>query len=94
MSQGFTTPLPIPVPVNKGGTGVVTTTANQILYSSSNNVLAGLATANNSVLQTNGSGVPSLVTTVGTVFTPGWNDFNLRRYLCKTRSIRSFKWPV
>jgi hypothetical protein len=35
------------------------TTANQLLYSSANNVVGGLATANNSVLTTNGSGVPS-----------------------------------
>ncbi len=39
-----------------------TTTVNQILYSSSANAIAGLATANNSVLATNGSGVPSLTT--------------------------------
>lgn len=37
-----------------------TTTASQILYSSSNNVITGLATANNGVLTTNGSGVPSI----------------------------------
>ncbi|MFN7729241.1 MAG: tail fiber domain-containing protein, partial [Bdellovibrio sp.] len=36
-----------------------TTTANQLLYSSANNVVGGLGTANNSVLTTNGSGVPS-----------------------------------
>lgn len=42
-----------------------TTTINQLLYSSANNTVAGLATANNSVLTTNGSGVPAL-TTVGT----------------------------
>lgn len=35
------------------------TTANQILYSSANNVVGGLATANNAILTTNGSGVPS-----------------------------------
>lgn len=39
-----------------------TTTANQILYSSATNTVAGLATANSSVLVTNGSGVPSLST--------------------------------
>lgn len=42
----------------------LTTTANQILYSTSNNTIGGLATANNSVLVTNSSGVPSLSTTL------------------------------
>lgn len=35
------------------------TTANQLIYSSANNIIAGLPTANNAVLVTNGSGVPS-----------------------------------
>ena len=39
-----------------------TTTANQILYSSATNTVAGLATANSSVLVTSGAGVPSLST--------------------------------
>lgn len=39
-----------------------TTTINQILYSSSNNVVAGLATANNGVLFTSSGGVPSIGT--------------------------------
>ncbi len=37
-----------------------TTTISQILYSSSANVVSGLATANQAVLTTNGSGVPVL----------------------------------
>ena len=41
-----------------------TTTANQLLYSSATNTITGLATANNSVLATNGSGVPSLTTSL------------------------------
>jgi hypothetical protein len=41
-----------------------TTTVNQILYSSSASVIAGLATANSSVLITSGAGVPSLSTTL------------------------------
>jgi len=57
-----------------------TTTANQILYSSSNNVLAGLATANNGLLITSASGVPSILAdgTTGQVLTattgspPSW----------------------
>lgn len=39
-----------------------TTTINQLLYSSSASVIAGLATANSGVLQTNSSGVPSVAT--------------------------------
>lgn len=41
-----------------------TTTINQLLYSSSANVLAGLATGNNMTLVTDGSGVPSLSATL------------------------------
>jgi hypothetical protein len=43
-----------------GGTGLTSTTINQILYSSANNVIAGLATANSSILITSSLGVPSL----------------------------------
>lgn len=50
-----------------------TTTANQLLYSSSNNVIAGLATANSSVLVTSAGGVPSLSTTLPAGLTiPGY----------------------
>ena len=41
-----------------------TTTANQLLYSSSNNTLAGLSTANNGVLVTGSGGAPSISTTL------------------------------
>lgn len=41
-----------------------TTTISQLLYSSSANTVTGLATANSSVLITNGSGVPSWGTTI------------------------------
>lgn len=44
-----------------------TTTVNRLLYSSSANVVAGLTTANSSVLVTDGSGVPSLSTTIPAV---------------------------
>ena len=64
MSQGFTQPLPIPVPISKGGTGLTATTINQLLYSSAANTIAGLATGNNSVLVTSAGGVPSLSTTL------------------------------
>lgn len=48
-----------PVAVTNGGTGLSSTTINQILYSSSNNVIAGLATTDNASLSTNASGVPT-----------------------------------
>jgi hypothetical protein len=41
-----------------------TTTASQILYSSSANTIAGLATGNNGVLITSGAGVPSISSTL------------------------------
>jgi hypothetical protein len=46
-----------------------TTTINQLLYSSSANVIAGLATANSSVLLTNGSGVPAWQTLTSSAVT-------------------------
>jgi len=49
--------------VAEGGTGLSSTTANQLLYSSSTSVIAGLATANRGVLNTDGSGVPSITST-------------------------------
>lgn len=44
-----------------------TTTVSQILYSSSANVIGGITTANNGVLITSNSGVPSLLANSGTV---------------------------
>jgi hypothetical protein len=41
-----------------------TTTVNQLLYSSANNTVTGLGTANSSILATNGSGVPAFTTTL------------------------------
>ena len=41
-----------------------TTTINQLLYSSSANVIGGLATANNAILVTGGTGIPSIGTTI------------------------------
>lgn len=49
------------LPVSVGGTGITSTTANQLLYSPSNNTIAGLATGNSSVLVTSSTGVPSWV---------------------------------
>lgn len=59
----------------------VTSTINQLLYSSSNNVIVGLATANSGVLVTSGAGVPSILAagTTGqmlqasTAGTPAWS---------------------
>lgn len=48
-----------------------TTTVNQILYSSSNNVVGEIPSANNGVLTTNGSGVPSIDVTNFHVLTTG-----------------------
>lgn len=61
-----------------------TTTVSQILYSSSSNVVAGLATAVSGVLVTSAGGVPSIsqtipaatqanITTVGTITSGTWN---------------------
>lgn len=50
--------------------------ASTILYSNGANNVAGLATANNSVLATNGSGVPSLTTALPTAVQVGVNSLN------------------
>lgn len=50
--------ISLPLAVINGGTGLTGTTINQILYSSATNVIAGLSTANSSVLITNSGGVP------------------------------------
>ncbi len=50
-------------PAYSTATYPLTTTVNQVLYSSSANVVVGLATANSAVLATDGSGVPSLTAT-------------------------------
>lgn len=76
--------LPFTVPVTTGGTGLSSTTINQILYSSGANTIAGLATANNGVLVTSAGGVPSIsstlptattnnITTLGTITSGVWN---------------------
>jgi hypothetical protein len=48
------------LPVTSGGTGLASTTANQLLYSSATSTIAGLATANNGLLVTSAAGVPSI----------------------------------
>ena len=62
----------------------VSTTINQLIYSSAANTIAGLSTANNGVLITSGSGIPSIstflptavqanITSAGTLTSGTWN---------------------
>jgi hypothetical protein len=71
-----------------GGTGLTSTTANQLLYSSGADIIAGLPTSNDGVLVTNGSGVPSIssalpstvqgnITSTGIISTGIWNGTNI-----------------
>ena len=53
------------LPVGSGGTGLTSYTANNLIYASGTSTLAGLATANNGLLVTNGSGVPSIGNSIG-----------------------------
>jgi hypothetical protein len=64
------------LPVTSGGTGLTTTTANQLLYSSATSTIAGLATANNGILVTSNAGVPSIGNTVGAGLTMPSLTFN------------------
>jgi len=57
--------------VTKGGTGLTSTTTNQLLYSSGTNTVAGLATANSGILVTSGAGAPSIATDLPTAVTIG-----------------------
>lgn len=50
--------------VTRGGTGLATTTINQILYSSAANTIAGISTGNNGVLITSAGGAPSISSTL------------------------------
>ncbi len=47
------------------------TTINQLLYSSANNTITGLATGNSGVLVTGGTGIPSIATDIPTAVTIG-----------------------
>lgn len=59
-------PTAIPVPMSEGGTNAnLTATTNSLVYSTPT-ALALLATANNGVLATNGSGVPGITSTLPT----------------------------
>jgi len=61
----------LPFSVTNGGTGLASTTANQLLYSSATNVISGLSSANGGVLSTSSSGVPSIDTTNFSVLSTG-----------------------
>jgi hypothetical protein len=74
-------------PIWSSATYPSSTTANQLLYSSSNNVVGGLATAANGVLITSGVNVPSIsstlptavqsnITQLGTIGSPIINNTN------------------
>lgn len=52
--------IAFPLAVLLGGTGLSSTTINQLLYSVSNNVIAGLATNPSAILRTDAGGVPAL----------------------------------
>lgn len=78
--QGTLASTPHALTVPQGGTGLTSTTINQILYSSAANTIAGLATANNGTLITGTTGVPSVLAngTTGQILTattgspPSW----------------------
>jgi hypothetical protein len=63
------TSLFLPLSVANGGTGLTSTTINQILYSSAANTITGLATAASGVLVTSAGGVPSISSTVPAALT-------------------------
>jgi len=59
-----------------------TTTINQLLYSSAANTISGLSTANNGVLLTSGSGVPSIGTATVAVGGTGNTTFTAYSVIC------------
>lgn len=72
------------VPAWSSATYPVSTTINQILYSSGPNTISGITTANNGVLVTSGGGTPSIsavlpsavqlgITSLGTITAGSWN---------------------
>ena len=48
-----------PITVTEGGTGLISTVVNQLLYSSATNTIAGLATVNRAAFATSATGVPT-----------------------------------
>lgn len=61
MSQGFTTPLAIPVPVSQGGTGVTTSTGTGSVVLNNNPNLIGTSTNDNAAAGSIGEFVSSIV---------------------------------
>lgn len=80
MSQGFTSQLPVPLPVAQGGTGVTSTTAYAVLCggtTSTGNLqsIAGLGTSGQ-VLTSNGAGALPTFTTLQSGNVRAWVNFN------------------
>lgn len=74
-------------PAWSSATYPATTTANQLLYSSSTNTITGLATANSGVVVTNLTGVPSVLGATA--------DFNmLQSNTSGTPAWSTSKWPA
>ena len=63
-------------PIWSTATYPATTTINQIIYSSANNVISGLATGNNSILATGATGIPALTTTLPAAVQVGVDSLN------------------
>lgn len=57
--------LSSPLTVGNGGTGLSSLTTNGILYATGSTTMSQITTANNAILTTNGSGVPSMVVASG-----------------------------
>lgn len=80
MSQGFTSQLPIPLPVAQGGTGLTSTTAYAVLCggtTSTGNLqsIAGVGTSGQ-VLTSNGAGALPTFTTLQQGNIGAWVNFN------------------
>ncbi len=84
MSQGFTTPLPIPLPLNKGGTNAALTAANGAIPYSTSTAFALLAAGTlGQLFQSGGAGAPTWTTatfpatagTSGNVLTSNGTNF-------------------
>jgi len=71
-----------------------TTTVSQILYSSSTNVIGGITTANNGVMQTNSSGVPSISIPTSTTYTPTIGDGTNNFVITSGGSSNGFYWQI
>jgi hypothetical protein len=80
MSQGFTSQLPVPLPVAQGGTGLTSTTAYAVVCggtTSTGNLqsIAGVGTSGQ-VLTSNGAGALPTFTTLQSGNIKAWVNFN------------------